>query len=145
MDEQATARTFFERIGAHDVEGALELAASDAEVWLVPLRTRGTMDVEGREYLEALVTAFPDLDLRIRTLFVGTDGTAVAEVTIEGTQAADFLEIINQEKHMDLDQAWLVHVREDGVIDRVRAYWCQLQLYRRLAVKRLDRITITAA
>lgn len=145
MDRRAVARSFFERIGAGDVKGAMELVAPDAGVRLVPLRRTGTMAVEGREYLEALVEAFPDLYLKIRSLFVGTDGTAVVEVTVEGTQAADFLGIVNQEKHMDLDQAWLLHVGDDGLIDRVAAYWCQAQLYRRLAVKRLDQVTITAA
>jgi hypothetical protein len=58
-------------------------------------------------------------------------------------QAADFFGIINQEKLMDLDQVWFLHVK-DGVIDRIKAYWCQNRLYRRLGVKRLDQITITA-
>jgi len=65
------------------------------------------------------------------------------QVTIEGTQAADFFGIINQEKFMDLDQVWFLHVT-DGAIDRIKAYWCQNQLYRRLGVKRLDHVTITA-
>ncbi len=81
--------------------------------------------------------------MRVRRLFAGNDGTAVAEVTIEGTQAADFFGIINQEKFMDLDPVWLLHVT-GGAIDRIKAYWCQNRLYRRLAVKRLDHVTITA-
>ncbi len=81
--------------------------------------------------------------MRVRRLFVGDDDTAVAEITIEGTQAADFFGVINQEKLMDLDQVWFLHVH-DGVIDRVKAYWCQNRLYRRLGVKRLDHVTITA-
>ena len=44
---------------------------------------------------------------------------------------------------MDLDQVWLLHVG-DGAIDRITTYWCQNRLYRRLGVKRLDHITITA-
>jgi ketosteroid isomerase-like protein len=65
----------------------------------------------------------------------------VLEVTMEGTQATDFLGIVNQEKHVDVDQAWMVWVRE-GRVRGLRAYWCQNQLYRRLAVKRLDRVSI---
>ena len=30
----------------------------------------------------------------------------------------------------------------DGLITEVAAYWCQAQLYRRLAVKRYDEIAI---
>ncbi len=96
----------------------------------------------GRDYFQQLASAFPNLQVRVRRMFVGSDNTAVAEVTIEGNQAADFFGILNQEKLMDLDQVWLLHVG-DGVIDRIKAYWCQNRLYRRLGVKRLDHITIT--
>jgi ketosteroid isomerase-like protein len=65
----------------------------------------------------------------------------LAEVSIEGTQAADYLGVINQEKHLDVDQAWRFTV-ENGSITTIQAYWCQNQLYRRLAVKRLDQIAI---
>ncbi|MGH2667697.1 MAG: nuclear transport factor 2 family protein [bacterium] len=143
MDAREVAQTFFDRVGARDVDGALSLVAPDAEVHLLPVKVEGTMAKEGRQYLEALITAFPDLYVKVRSLFVGTDGTAVAEITVDGVQAADFLGILNQEKHMDVDQVWLLHVNDSGLIDRVRAYWCQNQVYRRLAVKRLDRITIT--
>jgi hypothetical protein len=68
----------------------------------------------------------------------------VVEVKLEGTQAAAFLGVLNQEKHVDVDQAWLVHAAQ-GKIAGLRAYWCQNQLYRRLAVKRLDRISILGA
>ena len=50
----------------------------------------------------------------------------------------------NQEKHFDLDQGWLLEVTAEDLIGGVTAYWDQNQVYRRLAVKRLDKITITA-
>jgi len=137
------ARNFFARMDAHDTSDALALVTPHARVTLVPLNLQGDAEVVGRHYFEQLTSAFPDLSVRVRRLFVGNDGTAVAQVTIEGTQAADFFGIINQEKFMDLDQAWLLHV-SDGAIDRIKAYWCQNQLYRRLGVKRLDHVTITA-
>jgi ketosteroid isomerase-like protein len=145
IDRRSVARSFFESIGARDIEGAMKLVAPEATVRLVPLGVTGSLAADGRRYFEALAAAFPDLRLRIRSLFVATDGTAVVEVTVEGTQAGEFLGIINQEKHMDLDQAWLLHVADDGLVDAATGYWCQAMLYRRLAVKRLDRVTITAA
>lgn len=145
MDSQReTVRTFFDRLHAHDADGAMRLVASDAVVNLQPLTSISKADML-RTYLTSLVRAFPDLSVKVRNVFVGTDGTAVAEITLNGVQSDDFLGIVNQEKHMDLDQAWLLHVGDDGQISRVAAYWCQNQLYRRLAVKRLDKITITAA
>ena len=137
------ARSFFARMDAHNTNGALALVTSHASVNLVPLSLQGDAEVVGRLYFEQLTSAFPDLSVHVRRLFVGNDGTAVAQVTIEGTQAADFFGIINQEKFMDLDQVWFLHVT-DGAIDRIKAYWCQNQLYRRLGVKRLDHVTITA-
>jgi ketosteroid isomerase-like protein len=130
-------------MGARDVDGVLALIVPDAPVTLVPLQLQGDAKEVGRDYFQQLARAFPNLQVRVRRLFVGSDNTAVAEVTIEGNQAADFFGIINQEKLMDLDQVWLLHV-SDGAIDRVKAYWCQNRLYRRLGVKRLDHITITA-
>ena len=42
---------------------------------------------------------------------------------------------------MRLRQAWRF-VAVGGLITGVDAYWCQAQLYRRLAVKRYDEIAI---
>ena len=143
MSSIVVARNFFTRMDARDTNGALALVTSHASVNLVPLNLQGDVEEVGRQYFEQLTSAFPDLSVRVRRLFAGNDGTAVVQVTIEGTQAADFFGIINQEKFMDLDQVWFLHVT-DGAIDRIKAYWCQNQLYRRLGVKRLDHVTITA-
>jgi hypothetical protein len=43
----------------------------------------------GASYLRDLARAFPDLLVRVRRLFVTTDNAAVAEITIDGTHAAD--------------------------------------------------------
>ena len=143
MNSLDIARTFFARMDARDANGVLALVTPHAKVTLVPLNLQGDAEDVGRRYFEQLASAFPDLSVRVRRLFVGNDNTAVAEITIAGTQAADFFGIINQEKLMDLDQVWFLHVK-DGVIDRIKAYWCQNRLYRRLGVKRLDHVTITA-
>jgi ketosteroid isomerase-like protein len=143
MGTGEAARSFLERIGQGDVDGALQLAGADATVYLVPLDIMGNLHKEGRSYLEGLVDAFPDLTIKLRRFFVGSDGTAVAEITLEGVQGADFVGIINQEKHLDNDQVWLIQER-DGAIQAVDAYWCQNMVYRRLGVKRLDHVSITA-
>jgi ketosteroid isomerase-like protein len=142
MNRLETAHTFFARMAARDAQGVLALVTPHADVTLVPLNLQGDVEDVGRRYLEQLASAFPDLSVRVRRLFVGDDNTAVAEITIAGTQAADFFGIINQEKLMDLDQVWFLHLN-DAAIDRVKAYWCQNRLYRRLGVKRLDHVTIT--
>ena len=142
MNSLDIARTFFARMDARDANGVLALVTPHAKVTLLPLKLQGDAEHVGRRYFEQLASAFPDLSVRVRRLFVGNDNTVVAEITIAGTQAADFFGINNQEKLMDLDQVWFLHVN-DAVIDRIEAYWCQNRLYRRLGVKRLDHVTIT--
>jgi len=77
-------------------------------------------------------------DLMIRVGRVITTGDVVtALLRAEGAQAG----AINTEKHLGIDQAWRF-VTVGGLITEVAAYWCQAQLYRRLAVKRYDEIAI---
>lgn len=140
MSSLEIARAFFARMDARDTNGLLALITPDADVSLIPLHLQGTAQDVGRHYVEQLVRAFPDLSVRVRRLFVGHDAVAVAEITIAGTQAADFFGIVNHEKLMDLDQVWFLHIN-GPTIDRIRAYWCQNRLYRRLGVKRLDHVT----
>jgi ketosteroid isomerase-like protein len=131
---------FFDALAAHDAGAAMGLVAPDARFEIVPARIEGTAREEGPSFVVGLLRAMPDLTTRTRVA-LDTPTLAVVEVTMEGTQAASFLGILNQEKHFDLDQVWMVWA-EGGKIARLRAYWCQNQLYRRLAVRRLDRVSI---
>jgi steroid delta-isomerase-like uncharacterized protein len=144
MSARSVAREFFDHMQAGEADKILAMVTPEATVALVPLAVRGSMAADGADYLRGLAAAFPDLLIRVRRLFVTSDNTAVAEVTVDGTQAGDFLGVVNTEKHFDLDQAWLLEVAPDDRISAVTAYWDQNQLYRRLGVKRLDKITITA-
>ena len=144
MSARSLAEEFFGRLQAGEVDEILGLMTPEATVSLVPLNWHGPMADGGASYLRELSRSFPDLVVRVRRLFVTGDDTAVAEITIDGTQADDFLAVVSQEKHVDLDQAWMLRVTPDDRISAVIAYWDQNQLYRRLGVKRLDKITITA-
>jgi predicted ester cyclase len=144
MSARKVAREFFDRMQAGDAGGILSMATPDAAVSLVPLEIHGSMAAGGADYLHELASSFPDLVIRVRRLFVTADSTAVAEITIEGTQADEFLGAANLDKHVYLDQAWMLQVTPDDRISGVTAYWDQNQLYRRLGVKRLDKVTITA-
>ena len=144
MSARSLAEKFFALIEAGKVDEILGLMTPDATVSLVPLNRHGPMAADGASYLRELSRSFPDLLVRVRRLFVTGDNTAVAEITIDGTQADAFLAVANQEKHVDLDQAWMLMVTPDDRISAVTAYWDQNQLYRWLGVKRLDKVTITA-
>jgi hypothetical protein len=90
MSARSVAQEFFDRMEAGQVDGIIGLTAHGAVVSLVPLGVHGSMAEEGASYLYDLTRAFPDLLVRVRRLFVTTDNTAVAEITIGGRQAADF-------------------------------------------------------
>jgi predicted ester cyclase len=138
------AEKFFGHLQAGEVGDILGLMTPDATVSLVPLNRHGPMATDGAAYVRELARSFPDLLVRVRRLFVTADNIAVAEITIDGTQADAFLAVAHQEKHLELDQAWMLKVTPADRISAVTAYWDQNQLYRRLGVKRLDKITITA-
>lgn len=139
-DPGAVVAEFVAAIGDGDLEAAFALLRDDAEVSLPALRVNGDA-ADAREFFAATLTAFPDLILKVKRTVVGSDGTVTVELKMEGTQAADYLGTVNQEKHLDVDQAWLFRVRE-GRIHTVKGFWCQNQLYRRLAVKRIDQPAI---
>jgi putative intracellular protease/amidase/ketosteroid isomerase-like protein len=131
----------FKRLASRDADGVDALVRADAAVDFGPAETSGSFAQHGAKFLRDLIAAFPDLRVKVRSI-MGNFETAVVEITVEGTQGADFLGIHNQKRRLDLDQAWVISA-SDGKIESIRAYWCQIQLYRRSAVKRLDQISIT--
>ena len=135
-----TAEAFLAALARHDVDAAMALVDSQAAVTVHPfgLNDKGA-DVL-RSVLADLVRAFPDLMVTVSRV-ITTGDVVTALFKAEGTQAADYAGAINQEKHLDIDQAWRFTVTS-GLITDVSAYWCQAQLYRRLAVKRYDEIAI---
>ncbi len=131
---------FLDAFARGDVDGALALVAPQAVVTVHPLGIAGAGRDALRAVLGDLVRAFPDL-LVTPARIIPTGGVVTALIKVEGTQADTYAGAINQEKHLDIDQAWRFTVT-GGVITGVSAYWCQQQLYRRLAVKRFDAIAI---
>jgi steroid delta-isomerase-like uncharacterized protein len=135
-----TVEAFLEAFGRRDVAAALAVLSPDVSVTVHPLGIRAAGPEALRTVLADLAGAFPDL-LVIVDRVITTGAVVTALVKVEGTQAADYAGAINQEKHLDIDQAWRFVVA-DGAVTQVSAYWCQQQLYRRLAVKRFDEIAI---
>ena len=109
-------------------------------VTIHPLGVRDTGADALRKVLADQLRGFPDLMIGVSRVITTGDVVTVL-FKAEGTQSADYAGAINQEKHLDVDQAWRFVVG-GGLITEVTAYWCQAQLYRRLAVKRYDEIAI---
>jgi len=135
-----TVRAFLDAFARHDVDAAMAVVDPRVSVTVHPLAVHGQGADALRTVLADLVRGFPDLMIRVgRVITTGDVVTALFKA--EGTQAADYAGAINTEKHLDIDQAWRF-VTAGGLITEVAAYWCQAQLYRRLAVKRYDEIAI---
>ena len=135
-----TVEAFLAALARHDVDAAVALVDSQVAVTVHPFGLNENGADVLRTVLADLVRAFPDLMISVSRVI--TTGEVVAALfKAEGTQSADYAGAINQEKHLDIDQAWRFTVR-DGLISEVTVYWCQAQLYRRLAVKRYDEIAI---
>jgi ketosteroid isomerase-like protein len=135
-----TVRGFLDALGRRDVDAALSLTAQDASVAVYPLGVKGTGHETLRPVLDGLAGAFPDLLITAARL-ITTGDVVTALIKVEGTQAAEYAGVVNQEKHLDLDEAWRFTV-SGGVITAIAAYWCQQMLYRRLAVKHFDQVAI---
>jgi len=140
MSPTDTVSSFLRAVGARDVESALRTVDPNVRVNFYGLGVSGTGVATLRPVLADTARAFPDLLLTVRRL-MGLGSSVIAELTIEGTQADTYAGAINQEKHLDLNEAWRFEV-DDGRIKAIDAYWCQQQLYRRLGVKRFDQIAI---
>ena len=135
-----TVQAFLDAFARHDIDAAVALADPQVTVTVHPLGVREQGADELRTVLADLVRGFPDLMISVSRV-ITTGDVVTALFKAEGTQAADYAGAINQEKHLDIDQAWRF-VTGSGLITEVTAYWCQAQLYRRLAVKRYDEIAI---
>jgi ketosteroid isomerase-like protein len=135
-----TVQEFLEAFGRHDIDAAMALVDPRASVTVHPLGLHDAGPDTLRQVLADLVRGFPDLMISVSAL-IATGDVVTAQFKAEGTQAAGYAGAINQEKHLDIDQAWRF-TAGGGLITGVSAYWCQAQLYRRLAVKRYDEIAI---
>ena len=135
-----TVQAFLDAFNRHDIEAAIALADPRVAVTVHPLGLREVGADALRDVLGDLVRAFPDLVITPGRV-IATGDVVTALIKAEGTQSASYAGAINQEKHLDIEQAWRFVV-SGGVITEVAAYWCQAQLYRRLAVKRYDEIAI---
>jgi predicted ester cyclase len=135
----AVAR-FLDGLARRDITAAMVPVAEDVDVTVYPLAVRDEGTGALRAVLHDLLTTFPDLRVTTKRLIV-TGDVVTAEIKLDGTQAADYAGAFNQEKHVDLDQAWRFAVGGDQITE-VRVYWCRQQLLRRLGVKRLDQVAI---
>ena len=91
----------------------------------------------GRRIWSGLIEAFPDLSVKVRSMF-GNKTDAAAEVMIGGTQQKDFMQIRNSGKRYDLPHAFLLRMNDRGLIGELAAYWDNASFYMQLGKTTLD-------
>ena len=144
-----TVQAFVDAFAARDVDAAMAVVDPRVSVTVHPLGVRAGGADALRTVLDDLLRGFPDLMISVGRV-ITTGDVVTALLKAEGTQAAGYAGAINTEKHLDIDQAWRFGTSgtsatsgtSGGLITDVAVYWCQAQLYRRLAVKRYDEIAI---
>ena len=100
-----TVQAFLDAFARHDIDAAVALADPQVTVTVHPLGVREHGAAELRKILADLVRGFPDLMIGVSRV-ITTGDVVTALLKAEGTQAAGYAGAINQEKHLDIDQAW---------------------------------------
>jgi steroid delta-isomerase-like uncharacterized protein len=138
---------FFGAYRRHDVERMVEFCTDTADFRYVPVefwgrqrvvRGDGKVRTIGKIFWTGLIDAFPDLTNRVTNTIEDDDGNVAVEVTISGTQAKDWGTIGTLGRHYDLPHLFLFHLSDDGLIDRITAYWDGADYYRQLGRVEID-------
>ena len=111
------------RSAAWTARDAAALAATHAADGVVVSPTGGVL--EGRQEIERVyklwMTAFPDITVQSSDLLI--DGDRVAQLLrIAGTHLGDFFGMPPTNRHVDLEAALLMVVREGAVAEERRVY-----------------------
>jgi ketosteroid isomerase-like protein len=143
----AVVREFFDRYRRHDVEGMTELCSRTAEFSYVPfeiwgkqrvLRGDGKVHTVGKTIWQGLITSFPDLTNIVHTVESNDDGDVVAEVDIGGTQQLPWSFIAPTGRSYEEPHLFIFRVGDDGLIERITAYWDNAGISRALGHHEVD-------
>ena len=130
MSQIEIVKAFFARYREHDIDGMLAMFSQDARIDYVPMAMDGPVDEAGQAIWRALMDGFPDLDNQVTAVYGDDDQrTAIAEVTITGTQARDVLGIASRGQSFSLPHVFIVRMDTVGRIEFMRAYWDNAAFY----------------
>jgi len=143
----AVVAEFFDRYGAHDVEGMTDLCSVNADFCYVPVERWGKQRVLhgdgkvrtiGKPLWTGLIASFPDLSNTVHTITSNDDGDVVAQVDIEGTQQLPWSLIAPAGRHYRQPHLFIFHVGPDLLIDSITAYWNDADIAQQLGHDEVD-------
>src|ERR1700758_1981155 len=105
MTPTQTVQAFLDAVARHDVDAAITVVDPRVSVTVHPFGIESSGADVLRGVLADLVRGFPDLMITVSRV-ITTGDVVTALFKAEGTQAAGYAGAINQEKHLDIDQAW---------------------------------------
>jgi hypothetical protein len=143
----AVVAGFFDRYGAHDVEGMTDLCSMNADISYVPvelwgkqrvLRGDGKVRTVGKPLWAGLIDSFPDLSVTVHTIDGNDEGDVVAQVDIEGTQQRPWGLIAPAGRHYREPHLFVFQVGPDMLIDSITAYWNDASISQQLGHHEVD-------
>ena len=138
---------FFDAHRAHDVEAMVSACTEGADFHYVPfelwgkqrvLRGDGKVRGIGKVLWTGLFESFPDLSNDVTTIHADDAGSVAAEVTIRGTQAKVWGTIDHRGRAFFIAHLFRFRVRDDGLIERISAYWDGAAMNRQLGRVEID-------
>jgi steroid delta-isomerase-like uncharacterized protein len=137
MNPEEIVKKFFDCWNAYDVDGAVALL--DPEVMASnPLVLQRKIGKESaRKGIAAYNKAFPDLNMKITTIFAHGDTVAVEEVetaTFKGPFKIATLTILPTNTSYELRVACFFRVNADGLIAEMRNYWDTRMFFEHLGI-----------
>jgi ketosteroid isomerase-like protein len=138
---------FFDRYRAHDVPGMSDLCTDNADFDYIPfevwakqrvVRGEGKVRTIGRVIWSGLINAFPDLGNTIFHIDGNDNGDVVVACDITGTQKSAWGFISPKGQYFAEPHLFILHVNDEGLIDRIRAYWDNAGVNRQLGHFEVD-------
>jgi len=124
---------FFTAYDDLDTARMIGLAAPDATVHFLPLGDGGlgTFWEFGKSVWDSLIRSFPDLSNTVDSL-MAEGNTVIANVTIRGTQASEFLGIASKGFCFDSDHVFVFRFNDTDQIQSLTINWDAASFARQL-------------
>lgn len=138
---------FFAAYQRHDIDAMTDMCSDNADFSYVPfevwgkqrvLRADGKVKTVGKTIWAGLVNSFPDLFNHVHTIDANDAGDVVVTCDIGGSQQIAWGLAEPRGQKFSEPHLFILHVGEDGLIDKVKAYWDGAGINRQLGHLEVD-------
>lgn len=124
LTRKGACLAFFNAYDDLDTARMIGLAAPNATVHFLPLGNdgRGSFWEFGKAVWDLLIDCFPDISNTVDSL-TAEDDRVMANVTIEGTQAKDFMGVVSKGRRFTCDHIFVFRFNEVDQIQQLTIDW----------------------